>query len=232
MSCAKLIIIDDDLRLGSILSEYLVKYNHDVCYESVPEKGIELIKEREFDLLILDIMMPGMDGFEVCKALRKFSNIPILFLSARTETTDRIVGLELGADDYLVKPFEPRELLARVESIIRRARGGQVSPASPKELAGVRLEPSSMEAYLNEEKLELTSMEFMALEFLISNNHKIISRDELIAHLQGDEVEVFGRSIDILISRLRNKLGDDTKKPKFIKTVRGQGYRFLGRDDE
>ncbi|MDA8793896.1 response regulator transcription factor [Bacteriovoracaceae bacterium] len=226
MSQHNLFIIDDDVKLGEVLQEYLQKQGHQAEYEPVPVRGVKILKERTFDLLILDIMMPEMDGLEVCRHIRQFSNIPILFLSARGDTTDRIIGLELGADDYLTKPFEPRELLARIDSILRR-----VPSNSKKEDKALLLNSNTMSASLLGEQLNLTSMEFSALNFLVQNKHRIVSREDLINQLQGMEVEVFDRSIDILISRIRQKLKEDTKHPKYIKTIRGQGYRYIG-DEE
>ncbi len=226
MSSYKLLLIDDDVRLGSVLVEYLDKYGHKLEHIPNPDQGIERVKQNPPELIILDIMMPGKDGLEVCREIRKFSDVPILFLSARGETTDRIIGLEVGADDYLPKPFEPRELLARIDSIIRRS---QKSPHKIiKSDTGLELTAKSMEARLNGKLLDLTSMEFSALYFLYNNRDKIVSRDDLLNHLQGMEVEVYGRAIDILISRVRQKLGEDSKNPVFIRTIRGQGYRFIG----
>lgn len=218
----KLLLIDDDIRLGQLLVEFMQKYGHELVHASHPNDGIKLIREMDPTLVILDIMMPDKDGLEVCREIRAFSDIPILFLSARGDTTDRIVGLELGGDDYLPKPFEPRELLARIESILRRT--------NKKDKSDTRLliDKKLMEATLDGQKLELTSMEFLALAYLMDHREEIVSRDELINHLQGMEVDVYGRAIDILISRLRQKLGEDSKQPLFIKTIRGQGYRYIG----
>lgn len=225
MSALNLLLIDDDLRLGKALKEYLEKYGHSLVHASHPSLGLELARQSRADLIILDIMMPDIDGFQVCREIRSFSNVPVLFLSARGETTDRIVGLELGADDYLPKPFEPRELLARIESIHRRSQ-----MHSPKINSDLVLDSKTMEATLLGKNIDLTSMEFQALHFLKMNSLKVVSRDDLLNHLQGMNVEVYGRSIDILISRLRQKLGEDTRSPCYIKTVRGQGYRYIGDD--
>jgi len=226
MSTYQLLLIDDDVRLGSVLVEYLNKYGHNLEHITTPDIGIDRVKNNPPELIILDIMMPGKDGLEVCREIRKFSDVPILFLSARGDTTDRIIGLEIGGDDYLPKPFEPRELLARIDSIIRRS---QKKPTKNNQNdVGLILEPKSMEARLKGELLDLTSMEFEALYFLYLNRQKIVSRDDLLNHLQGMEVEVYGRAVDILISRLRQKLGEDPKNPNFIRTIRGQGYRYIG----
>ena len=222
MNSIKILLIDDDERLGDALKSYLEKYKHKVEYANHPDLGIKMLKDLPLDLIILDIMMPDKDGFEVCREIRSFSDIPIIFLSARGDITDRIVGLELGADDFLPKPFEPRELLARIESVQRRVQKNSIQSG------GLELDNQAMEAHLNGKLLDLTSMEFEALYFLHKNRHQIVSRDDLLNDLQGMEVEVYGRAIDILISRIRQKLGEDSKNPQFIKTVRGQGYRFIG----
>lgn len=225
---AQLLLIDDDERLGQVLTTYLQKFDFQLTHSTHPDKGLEYLQNHHPDLVILDIMMPDTDGMEVCRQIRKFSQIPIIFLSARGDTSDRIVGLELGADDFLPKPFEPRELVARIESILRRNHTEAPTPTIHDALV---LDNLKMEAYLNNDRLELTSSEFLALSYLKDNADKTINRDELQTHIQGLDSESFGRSIDILISRIRSKLGDNTKNPLFIKTVRGNGYRYIGGHD-
>jgi DNA-binding response OmpR family regulator len=222
MSQNKLLIIDDDKGLGEVLEEYLIKFGHQVHFCADPDQGIDQLKQSYFDLLILDIMMPKKDGFQVCREIRQFSQIPIIFLSARGETTDKIVGLEIGADDYLAKPFEPRELIARIDSVLRRV------DRRPIQQKGLEIQPGAMKVFLNEKDLHLTAMEFKAFYYLYKNQAKVVRREDLINHLQGMDIEVFDRSVDILISRLRQKLSDDVKNPKYIKTIRGEGYRFIG----
>lgn len=222
---AQILLIDDDERLGQVLTTYLQKFDFQLTHASHPDKGLEYLKGHHSDLVILDIMMPDTDGMEVCRQIRKFSQIPIIFLSARGDTSDRIVGLELGADDFLPKPFEPRELVARIESVLRRNHTEEPKAQAPDSLV---LDNLKMEAYLNNERVELTSSEFLALSYLKNNSDKTINRDELQTHVQGLDSEAFGRSIDILISRIRSKLGDNSKNSLFIKTVRGNGYRYIG----
>lgn len=231
MTNFKILIIDDDPKLGNLLKDYLGSFHHEVDYLTDATKCIDQLVKKAYDLAILDIMMPDIDGFELCKEIRKTNDIPILFLSARGETTDKIIGLELGADDYLPKPFEPRELMARINSILRRNKksSSNNSDTNGKLVLGdLELDEKSLTAKLASNDLDLTSNEFLALNYLAKNSDKIVSRDELLTFLQGFDTEVFGRSIDILVSRLRSKLNDDPKKPKFIKTIRGQGYRFIG----
>lgn len=221
-----IIVIDDDENLSDILKQFLEKYEHDVSVFNRPLDGIQSLKNKAYDLLILDIMLPQMNGLDVCKNIRTFSQIPILFLSARGETMDRIIGLELGADDYLPKPFEPRELLARIETILRRT-GTNTKNTITSELFMIKKE--TMEVFKNNEKVDFTSAEFLAFTHLLSNPDRIISRDELISIVQGESLEVFGRAIDVLISRVRQKIEDNPKTPQYIKTIRSQGYRYIGK---
>ena len=223
----KLIVIDDDENLSNILKQFLQKYEHEVDVFNHPKDGIQSLEKKSYDLLILDIMLPDMDGLEVCKQIRKFSDLPILFLSARGDTMDKIIGLELGADDYLAKPFEPRELLARIDTIIRRTKRPQKTEIEFKSEL-FEINSDTMEILKSGEKIKFTSAEYLAFTHLLSNTDRIISRDELISVVQGESLEVFGRAIDILISRVRQKIGDDPKKPQFIKTIRSQGYRYIG----
>lgn len=223
MKKQKLLVIDDDVRLSEALIAYLHKYSYETYHASHPSEGLKAVGSFCPDLIILDIMMPDMDGLEVCREIRRDSEVPIIFLSARGETTDRIVGLEIGADDYLPKPFEPRELVARIESVLRRPRA-TATIVGP----GLSLDEDSMTANLDGSKVDFTANEFQALSFLVKNKGRIVSRDDLLTFLQGIDSEVYGRAIDILISRIRQKLNDDAKESRFIKTIRGQGYRFIG----
>jgi DNA-binding response OmpR family regulator len=191
-------------------------------------RGLELLERDPPDLVILDVMLPGIDGFELCRRIRAAGTLPIIILSARGEAVDRIVGLELGADDYLAKPFDPRELVTRIQAVLRRARP---DPASSSRLVfeGFSLSARTREAYgPSGEPLGLSSMEYELLDFLARSPGRKFSRDEILRQLQGTDSEAFGRSVDILVSRLRAKLGDDPKAPRFIKSARGWGYVFLG----
>jgi DNA-binding response OmpR family regulator len=223
MAQHKLLIIDDDVRLGEVLKAYLDKNGHIVEHATHPDQGIKLIRSFDPDLIILDIMLPGKDGLETCREIRGFSQVPILFLSARGDTMDKIIGLEVGGDDYLSKPFEPRELQARIDSILRRA-----VKVNENRYGNLILNPGSLEITLDGEQIDLTGNEFQALQFLIQNRSRVVDRDDLLSFIQGLDSEVYGRSIDIMVSRIRQKLGDDPKNPTYIKTIRGQGYRFIG----
>ena len=218
----KILVIDDDPKLASLLVEYLGGRGLVVESVSNGEQGIQKRKVGGFDLIVLDVMMPGMDGFAVLKEIRKDSQIPIIMLTARTEDFDRIVGLELGADDYLNKPFNPRELLARIHAILRRSQ-----PQHEEEIlhaAGIRMEITKRRVEIDGEELELTSTEFDILRVLLSNAGRVIARERLMELARGQEFASFDRSIDVHISNLRKKIKDPSKKSKRIKTIRGVGY--------
>ena len=228
---AKIIIIEDDVKLGGLVQSYLEKYGHQVQHCLRPIEGLESIDKNNYELLILDVMLPQMDGFQVIKELRKTSELPVIMLTARGDVSDRIVGLELGADDYLPKPFEPRELLARVESILRRANKVEKNiDQKVYRIKELEVHFDRREAFFKEENMDLTTMEFELLSLFIEKKGKALSRDDIMNALQGIDSNVFSRSIDILVSRLRGKLGDDSKDARFIKTIWGKGYMFIGSD--
>ena len=227
----KILIIDDDEKLGQLLTQYLERYDMEVYTEMTPSKGLKLIKNIKPNLLILDVMLPEKDGFEVCREIRAKSSIygqlPILMLTAHAEVTDRIVGLELGADDYLPKPFEPRELVARINNILRRS-GEDDGKREIKPIMGLEVEISRREVKLDGQPLDLTTMEYELLVLFMQFPNKTFSRDELMNRLRGIDAELFSRAVDTLVSRLRNKLKDTSKTPRFIKTIWGRGYTFVG----
>jgi DNA-binding response OmpR family regulator len=226
---ARILLIDDDAKLISLLEDYLKPFGFEVTGAGDGPAGLEAVAAAGPDLVILDVMLPGWDGFEVCRRLRAISTVPIIMLSARGEAVDRIVGLELGADDYLPKPFEPRELVSRIQSVLRRARPQGTS--GRREFDGLSLSPAAREAYAADGRpLGLSSMEFELLALLSGEPGRKFSRDEILNRLQGTGAEAYSRSVDILVSRLRAKLGDDPKAPRFIKSSRGWGYVFLGRE--
>lgn len=229
---AKIIILEDDIKLGELVKNYLEKNDHDVTHALRPSIGMDLIENESFELLVLDVMMPEMDGFEVLKKLREANNdIPVIMLTARGDTSDRIVGLELGADDYLPKPFEPRELLARIDSILRRSQVSQNNDLpSIYKVKNLEVNFDRREAFLDNKNLDLTTMEFELLTVFLKEKGKALSRDDIMNNLQGIDSNIFSRSIDISVSRLRQKLGDSKKETKFIKTIWGKGYMFIGAD--
>jgi DNA-binding response OmpR family regulator len=169
-----------------------------------------------------------MDGFEICRAIRRSSSVPIIMLTARGEVTDRVVGLELGADDYMPKPFEPRELVARIQAILRRGRAGE----EVWSFGALRVDPQRRAAFLGDEPVPLTTAEFDLLELLIRGRGRVLSRGSILDGVKGESWDAFDRSIDVLVSRLRQKLEDDPKQPRYVRTVRGAGYAFVGVPDE
>jgi DNA-binding response OmpR family regulator len=225
IAATRVLIIDDDERLNAVLAEYLARFGFVVRAEAHPEAGLRAIKMDPPDLLILDVMLPGMDGLAVCKKVRETSRLPIIMLTARGDVTDRIVGLELGADDYLPKPFEPRELVARMQAVLRRGTDDDVERVRA---GGVEVNWTTRSATLDGRVLDLTTAELELLGFLVRNRGRVLSRERIMEGTHDINWEAFDRSIDVLVSRLRQKLGDDPKRPTFIRTVRGVGYSFIG----
>lgn len=228
----KVLVIDDDEKLNRLLKEYLTQFGFSVITAAHPQLGLKLIAEQTPDMIILDIMLPDMDGFEVCREIRKTSDTPIIMLTARGEVTDRIVGLEIGADDYLPKPFEPRELLARIQSILRRATAKTTRPQKTAHFGSLKIDFDRQAAYLADTDLQLTTAEFEILALFVTKPGKVLNRDRILEALRGIEWEAFNRSVDVLISRLRHKLEDDPKNPQYIKTVWGSGYMFIGEEND
>ena len=226
---ATILIIDDDAKLNQLLIGFLSDFGFKVAAATHPEEGLKRINHEAPDLVILDVMLPGMTGFEVCKKIRESRSVPIIMLTARGEVTDKIVGLELGADDYLPKPFEPRELVARIQSVLRRARGAD--QAQVKRFGRLEIDFTKRGVKLDGAAVELTTNEFAVLSLLVKNKGKVLSRDQILEELRGIEWDAFNRTVDITMSRLRHKLNDDPKNPSFIKTVWATGYVFIGDED-
>ena len=227
---SRLLIIDDDEKLNKLLTDYLGKMGFEVMSATLPSQGLEKLERETPDLVILDVMLPEMDGFEVCRTIRQSSTIPVIMLTARGEVMDRVVGLEIGADDYLPKPFEPRELVARIQSILRRVQAKRNSGL--KKIGSLIIDFHKLEVTVDEKPVGLTSSEFECLALLVKNSGKVLNRDQIIEQLRGIEWDAFNRSVDITMSRLRQKLGDDPKNPRFIKTIWGTGYLFIGGENE
>jgi len=224
-----ILIVDDDLQIRQLLSEYLTGFGMAVVAVADGLAMAEVMKEASFDLVILDLMLPGDDGLALCRKLRAESDVPILMLTARGETMDRVVGLELGADDYIVKPFEPRELVARIQTILRRTRGTRENRKEQNvvEFMGWRLNYVLRHLVSPEELvIPLSNAEFRLLAVFIEHPNRILTREFLLDSARGRDMDVFDRSIDILVSRVRQKLNDDSRTPTLIKTVRGEGYLF------
>ncbi|MFH1468544.1 MAG: response regulator transcription factor [Pseudomonadota bacterium] len=217
------LIIDDDPSLTALLTEYLRARG--LTAVSAPEgaTGLTRLRAGGIDLVILDVMLPGQDGFEVCRAIRAENAVPIIMLTARGDEFDRIVGLELGADDYLPKPFNPRELLARIRAVLRR-QGAAPAEGEPLHASGIRLDPERREVRVGGEPVELTTTEFEILRVLLASAGRVVPRERLMELARGPDWAAFERSVDVHVSHLRRKLGDDPRTPRIIKTVRGVGY--------
>jgi two-component system response regulator RstA len=220
------LLVEDDRRLAELTRTYLESHDVTVTLAHDGVTGLALTQNRTFDTLLLDIMLPGMDGLDLCRRIREHSDVPIIMITARGEEADRVMGLELGADDYIPKPFSPRELLARIRTTVRRARG-QLGPKNRSLAVGdLVLEPGARAATLSGRALPLTSYEFAILYALVDRRGRVLSREQLMSLAEKSPEESFDRSVDVHISHLRQKLGDDPRKPKRIKTVRGVGYIF------
>ncbi len=230
-SSKQILIIDDDQKLCALLQEYLGRFDYQVDARYLPSTGLQHLEQQRPDLVILDVMLPEMDGFEVLKQIRRSSQVPVIMLTARGEVTDKVVGLELGADDYLPKPFEPRELVARIQTVLRRLNGGNgnTNDESATCLTSDDLELDLLRRNLkvNGEAVELTTMEYELLAILMQQPGQLLSRNDLMEQIRGIDWDALNRSIDMSISRLRQKLGDDPKSARYIKTVRAKGYQFI-----
>jgi|TARA_B100001540_G_C15743670_1_gene613485 DNA-binding response OmpR family regulator len=226
---AHILIIDDDLKLTALITKFLENHSFKVSSFDNPKKALEVLREKHsFELIILDITMPEMDGFQVLREIRKKSTIPIIMLTARGEVSDRIVGLELGADDYMPKPFEPEELIARIQSILRRIKSPEtmVDNLSFEHLA---IDKLKQEVMLNGQLVALSTTEFEALLLFAENCGQILDRDFLVENLRGISWQSYDRSIDVLVSRLRSKLNKLDPDTEYIKTIHGVGYKFIDR---
>jgi DNA-binding response OmpR family regulator len=219
----KALLIDDDQKLGDLLTNYLKTFDINLSVVNDPREGMTTINDLDPDLLILDVMMPHINGFDLCKKIREESNKPIIILSARGEADDKVKGIDLGADDYLSKPFEARELVARIHGLLRRLR--KDSDKNPDQI--FKVDQQRLEVSLDGAILDLTTKEFELMDLFIKNPGVIFSRDEIIKEIKGIDAHLFSRSIDILISRLRHKIEDDPKDPQLIKTIWGKGYMFV-----
>ena len=224
----RVLIIDDDRKLAEMLVEYLEGRGFRASWRGDARSGTAALKEQGADAVILDVMLPDADGFEVCRRLRQESDVPIVMLTARGEPTDRVVGLELGADDYLPKPFDPRELLARLRAILRRR--------APRESAVLRFGRLEIDAAgrvvrLDGEPRPLTSYQFDLLVALARNAGRALSREALMERVKGESLEAFDRSIDVHVSRIRAAIEDDPRHPKRILTLRGVGYLFAATEE-
>jgi DNA-binding response OmpR family regulator len=227
----RILVIDDDKKLCRLIADYLTPMGYEVSLAHTGPDGVEHATGNSWSAVILDLMLPGMDGFEVLKQIRKTSEVPVLMLTARGEEADRIVGLEIGADDYLPKTFSPRELLARLRAVTRRsvrtANAGGGAREAEIVVGALRVDPNTRTAVFNDQALTLTPVEYDLLASLARARGRVKSREQLLEEIRDRDYDVFDRSIDVHISALRKKLGDDAKEPRFIRTVRAAGYMFI-----
>jgi two-component system phosphate regulon response regulator OmpR len=229
----QVLIVDDDTRLSAMLAEYLTGNGFGVHTAANATAGLADLRRRAPDAVILDVMLPDLDGFETCRRMRAFSDVPILMLTAKGEDTDRIVGLELGADDYLPKPFNPRELLARLKAILRRRSGGARGVPRSLRFGRLEIDPGSRSARVDGRDCAMTSYQFDLLVAMAENAGRVLTREQLMEMVRGEELEAFDRSIDVHVSRIRSAIESDPKHPRRIITVRGLGYVFARvQDDE
>lgn len=231
MAAVRVLLVEDDERLAQLTARYLDAHDVLTTVAADGPAGLALALAEPFDAVLLDVMLPGKSGLEVCRALRERSDVPIIMLTARGEEADRVLGLELGADDYVPKPFSSRELLARIHAQVRRARR-LVGPAAgaPIRVGRLVVDAATLSASLDGAPLSLTAYEHQLLRAFAERAGRVLSREQLLEIVKGDASEVFDRAIDVRISRLRQKLGDDPKQPRLLKTVRGLGYVLVADD--
>ncbi|MCI1574631.1 MAG: response regulator transcription factor [Heyndrickxia faecalis] len=224
----KILVVDDEPSIVTLLKFNLEQAGFEVLTASDGNEGYDTARREKLDVIILDLMLPGMDGMDVCKQLRLGKiNTPILMLTAKSDELDKILGLELGADDYITKPFSPREVVARVKAILRRAETKtEEETAEAIKVGDLRILPEQFEAYFKEKKLELTPKEFELLLYLANHAGKVLSRDQLLNAVWNFDFAGDTRIVDVHISHLREKMEEDTKQPQYIKTVRGFGYKM------
>jgi len=225
---ATVLLVDDDPKIRELLRLYIEREGHRTLVAADGEMAVASALRSRPDLVVLDVMLPGLDGFEVCRRIRDASDVPILLLTARSGDSDKVVGLDLGADDYVVKPFSPRELMARVRALLRRRRTERAEDEPILVADGLEVDPNAVEVRLDGDPLELTPFEFRLLVALMRRPGRVFSRDDLIDAIHGDDDPgIIDRTIDVHLGRLRRKLGDDAADPRFIATVRTVGYKFV-----
>lgn len=225
-----ILVIDDDEKLNRLLKRFLGDFDFIVYTAIDAREGLKKIRTVAPDLIILDVMLPGMTGFDLCKRIRQTSSVPIIMLTARGDLMDKVVGLELGADDYLPKPFEPRELVARIQAVLRRTQ--HTGSDRRRAFGRLNIDFHRQQAWLDRNRIDLTTNEFAALDLLVRHAGRVMDRDEILQALRGIDSDLFNRAVDVTISRLRQKLGDDPKHPEFIKTVWGSGYVFIAEESD
>ena len=221
-----ILVVDDDNELTELLDEFLSEHKLKTKVFHNPMKALDYLQTSIPDLILLDIMMPEMDGFQLLRKIRETLDIPVIMLTAKGEVSDKVVGLELGADDYLAKPFEPRELLARIQSILRRVNSKN-SMVDILNFESLDINKIKEEVILDGRTISLSTSEFEALLLFANNSNKVLDREFLVENLRGITWQTYDRSVDVLVSRLRNKLGETPARTRFIKTIHGVGYKFI-----
>ncbi len=228
----RILMVEDDLALAEMVAEYLGGSGMQVTTRADAASGLAALARGDFDAVILDVMLPDRDGFEVCRTIRARSSVPIVMLTARGEDTDRIVGLELGADDYLPKPFNPRELLARLKAVLRRAGSTARTADSVLRFGRLEIDRDARAVRVDGEDKTLTAYQFDLLCTLAENAGRVLTRDTIMNRVRGSDHEAFDRSIDVHVSRIRAAIEDDPQNPRRVLTIRGTGYLFARRQDE
>jgi DNA-binding response OmpR family regulator len=226
----RVLVVDDETMVTEVVGRYLQHEGFEVDLAADGEEGLRLAREKQPDLVVLDLMLPKLDGLEVCRALRRDSDVPVIMLTAKGEEMDRIVGLELGADDYVVKPFSPRELLARIKAVLRR--GARTQPGEPGDalrFGDLRINPRTRVVEVGAERIALTAKEFDLLYFLASSPGQVFTRDQLMNHVWDFAYAGDASTVTVHVRRLREKIEPDPERPRYVKTVWGVGYKF---DDE
>ncbi len=221
----RLLVVDDEQAISELVSFHLTREGYQVETEEDGRQAVDRVLREPFDLVILDVMLPGLSGLEACRAIRQSTDVPIIMLTARKDEVDRVLGLELGADDYVTKPFSPRELTARVKAILRRSAKGREDNGEVR-LPGLDVDPERRSVLVDGEPVNLTFTEFELLTILARNPGRAFTRDELLVRVWGEDFYGDSRTVDVHVRHLREKLHEDPQKPRFIETVRGVGYRF------
>lgn len=228
MNSHRILIVDDEPELRSMLRQYLTREGFDVAEAATGHEALDAAERFEPDLLLLDVGLPDIDGFEVLRTLRSTSDIPVIMLTARDDEIDRVVGLSVGADDYVVKPFSPRELVARIQAVLRRGAGGPRSTDETLRFTDLTIDPVAREVVCNDESVELSALEFDLLVALAQGPNRVFTRDQLLERVWGWDYFGVDRVVDVHVGNIRKVLGDDPSEPRFIATVRGVGYKFVG----